>query len=111
MMNSSLIPCLDVVYIGTIHPYHLSTGKLFMKSKKNVLIEKPLAMNLREVQELIAAARDNSVFLMEVTCNTNSAILTQITIHLSKPSRVFCPGNLDTFLPCIPGSEETAGPR
>ncbi|XP_010766071.1 GDP-fucose protein O-fucosyltransferase 2-like isoform X1 [Notothenia coriiceps] len=47
-------PDIDVVYIGTIHPYHLATGKLFMKSKKNVLIEKPLAMNLREVQELIA---------------------------------------------------------
>ncbi|KAK5921101.1 hypothetical protein CgunFtcFv8_024837 [Champsocephalus gunnari] len=58
-------PDIDVVYIGTIHPYHLATGKLFMKSKKNVLIEKPLAMNLREVQELISAAQDNSVFLME----------------------------------------------
>lgn len=58
-------PNIDVVYIGTIHPQHLSTGKLFMKSKKNVLIEKPLAMNSREVQELITAAQDNSVFLME----------------------------------------------
>ncbi|XP_062287184.1 trans-1,2-dihydrobenzene-1,2-diol dehydrogenase-like isoform X2 [Scomber scombrus] len=58
-------PDIDVVYIGTIHPYHLSTGTLFMKSKKNVLIEKPLAMNSREVQKLITAARDNSVFLME----------------------------------------------
>ncbi|XP_071316864.1 trans-1,2-dihydrobenzene-1,2-diol dehydrogenase-like [Trachinotus anak] len=58
-------PDIDVVYVGTIHPHHLSTGKLFMQSKKNVLIEKPLAMNSREVQELITAARDNSVFLME----------------------------------------------
>lgn len=58
-------PDIDVVYIGTIHPYHLSTGKLFMMSKKNVLIEKPLAMNSREVQELITAAQDNNVFLME----------------------------------------------
>lgn len=59
-------PDVDVVYIGTIHPYHLATGKLFMKSKKNVLIEKPLAMNSREVQELITAAQDNGVFFMEV---------------------------------------------
>lgn len=68
-LNTSLSPplSLDVVYIGTIHPHHLSTGKLFMKSRKNVLIEKPLAMNSREVQELITAAQDNSVFLMEVT--------------------------------------------
>ncbi|XP_034550630.1 trans-1,2-dihydrobenzene-1,2-diol dehydrogenase-like [Notolabrus celidotus] len=58
-------PDIDVVYIGTIHPHHLTTGKLFMKAKKNVLIEKPLAMNLREVKELISAAQDNSVFLME----------------------------------------------
>ncbi|KAM9347752.1 trans-1,2-dihydrobenzene-1,2-diol dehydrogenase-like [Symphorus nematophorus] len=58
-------PDIDVVYVGTIHPHHLTTGKLFMNAKKNVLIEKPLAMNSRETQELITAARDNSVFLME----------------------------------------------
>lgn len=58
-------PDVDVVYVGTIHPHHLSAGKLFMKSRKNVLIEKPLAMNSREVQELITAAQKDSVFLME----------------------------------------------
>lgn len=58
---------VDVVYIGTIHPQHLSTGKLFINAQKNVLIEKPLGMNLRQVQELITAARENNVFLMEVT--------------------------------------------
>lgn len=58
---------LDVVYIGTIHPQHYNTGKLFINSRKNVLIEKPLGMNLRQVQELITAAQENNVFLMEVT--------------------------------------------
>lgn len=58
---------VDVVYIGTIHPLHYNTGKLFINSRKNVLIEKPLGMNLRQVQELITAAQENSVFLMEVT--------------------------------------------
>ncbi|XP_074550930.1 trans-1,2-dihydrobenzene-1,2-diol dehydrogenase-like [Halichoeres trimaculatus] len=58
-------PNIDVVYIGTIHPHHLTASKLYMKAKKNVLIEKPLAMNLREVKELISDAQDNSVFLME----------------------------------------------
>lgn len=32
-----------------------------------MLIEKPLGMNLRQVQELITAAQENNVFLMEVT--------------------------------------------
>ncbi|KAM9860934.1 trans-1,2-dihydrobenzene-1,2-diol dehydrogenase [Aulostomus maculatus] len=58
-------PNIDVVYIGVIHPYHLSTCLLFMNAKKNVLCEKPLAMNTREVKEILASAKMNDVFLME----------------------------------------------
>lgn len=66
---------VDVVYIGTIHPQHYNTGKLFINSRKNVLIEKPLGMNLRQVQELITAAQENNVFLMEVKKSLLSWIL------------------------------------
>ncbi|XP_022601786.1 trans-1,2-dihydrobenzene-1,2-diol dehydrogenase-like [Seriola dumerili] len=58
-------PNIDVVYIGVIHPFHLSTCLLFTNAKKNVLCEKPLAMNSREVQEILASAKKNDVFLME----------------------------------------------
>ncbi|XP_036400183.1 trans-1,2-dihydrobenzene-1,2-diol dehydrogenase [Megalops cyprinoides] len=58
-------PDIDVVYVGTIHPRHLPVSVMFMNAKKNVLCEKPFAMNSREVQKLIASARENSVFLME----------------------------------------------
>lgn len=58
--------CADVVYIGVIHPYHLSTCLLFANAKKNVLCEKPLAMNTKEVKEILASAKRNDVFLMEV---------------------------------------------
>lgn len=51
---------VEVVYVGTIHPYHLPVGMLFMKAQKNVLCEKPMAMNLREVQELMASAKTKS---------------------------------------------------
>lgn len=37
-----------------------------MNAKKNVLCEKPLAMNTKEVQEILAAAKKNDVFIMEV---------------------------------------------
>lgn len=57
----------DVVYVGTVHPHHLSAGRLFMNSHKNVLIEKPLAMNAGEVTELISTAKRNKVFMMEVS--------------------------------------------
>ncbi|KAF7653286.1 hypothetical protein LDENG_00085200 [Lucifuga dentata] len=58
-------PNVDVVYIGVIHPYHLSTCLLFMNAKKNVLCEKPLAMNSREAQQIVASAKKNDVFFME----------------------------------------------
>lgn len=61
-MNSA-----DVVYVGTIHPHHLRVGQLFMNSGKNALIEKPLAMNADEVKELVATAKKNKVYLMEVS--------------------------------------------
>ncbi|KAM3626296.1 uncharacterized protein V6R79_026416 [Siganus canaliculatus] len=58
-------PDIDVVYIGVIHPHHLSTCLLFMNAKKNVLCEKPLAMNTKEAKEILASAKKNNVFLME----------------------------------------------
>ncbi|KAK5934966.1 hypothetical protein CgunFtcFv8_020369 [Champsocephalus gunnari] len=58
-------PDIDVVYIGVIHPYHLSTCLLFTNAKKNVLCEKPLAMNTKEVKEILSSAKRNDVFLME----------------------------------------------
>uniref|UniRef100_A0A671VNL1 Trans-1,2-dihydrobenzene-1,2-diol dehydrogenase n=1 Tax=Sparus aurata TaxID=8175 RepID=A0A671VNL1_SPAAU len=58
-------PDIDVVYIGVIHPYHLSTCLLFMNAKKNVLCEKPLAMNAKEAKQILASAKENDVFFME----------------------------------------------
>ncbi|XP_054892340.1 trans-1,2-dihydrobenzene-1,2-diol dehydrogenase-like isoform X1 [Poeciliopsis prolifica] len=58
-------PDIDVVYVGVIHPYHLQACKLFTNAKKNVLCEKPLAMNVKEVKEILDSAKKNDVFLME----------------------------------------------
>ncbi|XP_053722791.1 trans-1,2-dihydrobenzene-1,2-diol dehydrogenase [Synchiropus splendidus] len=58
-------PQIDVVYVGVIHPYHLSACLLFMNAKKNVLCEKPLAMNAKDVKQILACAKANNVFLME----------------------------------------------
>jgi len=58
--------CADVVYVGVINPHHLSACRLFADAKKNVLCEKPLAMNAKEVKEILSSAERNDVFLMEV---------------------------------------------
>lgn len=56
----------DIVYLGVLHTEHWKVGLLFLEAGKNVLCEKPFAMNSKQVKELVATAKRNNVFLMEV---------------------------------------------
>ncbi|MGK0458654.1 MAG: putative dehydrogenase, partial [Polaribacter sp.] len=56
---------VDAVYIATPHSFHKEHAILCLQNKKAVLCEKPLAMNLEEVTEMILVARENNVLLME----------------------------------------------
>ena len=58
-------PNIDVVYIGSINPAHLELCKMMLEAGKPVLCEKPLAINVREVKEIIDLAKKKNVFLME----------------------------------------------
>jgi predicted dehydrogenase len=56
---------VDAVYIATPHSFHKEHAILCLKNKKAVLCEKPFAMNLQEVEEMIGVAKENNVLLME----------------------------------------------
>jgi predicted dehydrogenase len=56
---------VDAVYIATPHSFHKEHSILCLQNKKAVLCEKPFAMNLQEVTEMIAVAKQNNVLLME----------------------------------------------
>ena len=58
-------PEVDVVYVATPHPMHKESSILCLRAGKAVLCEKPLAVNAREAQEVIACARERRLFLME----------------------------------------------
>jgi predicted dehydrogenase len=58
-------PQVDVVYVATPHNAHRPSALLAIEAGRHTLVEKPLALNAAEVQELAAAARGNGVFLME----------------------------------------------
>jgi predicted dehydrogenase len=58
-------PGIDVIYIGTPHPDHIGSAVAAMAAGKHVMCEKPMAMNLRETQAIVDAARRNNVVLME----------------------------------------------
>ena len=58
-------PLVDVVYIATPHAMHRDHSILCLSHKKAVLCEKALAINSREVREMIKASREHNTFLME----------------------------------------------
>lgn len=58
-------PDVDVVYIGTPHPYHMPHTLLCLDAGKHVLCEKPFAVNAREAKVMIDRAREKNLFLMD----------------------------------------------
>jgi predicted dehydrogenase len=58
-------PNVDAVYIATPHRFHKEHTVLCLEHKKAVLCEKPFAMNLQEVTEMMRVAKENNVLLME----------------------------------------------
>ncbi|XP_034670309.1 trans-1,2-dihydrobenzene-1,2-diol dehydrogenase [Drosophila subobscura] len=56
---------VDVVYIGVLNPQHYEVSLLMLNSGKHVLCEKPLAMNKKQVEGILAAAKANKRFFME----------------------------------------------
>ncbi|MBA4055967.1 MAG: oxidoreductase [Marivirga sp.] len=63
----ALVTCeeVDVIYVATPHGFHHEHTLLCLKHKKAVLCEKALALNSRQVKEMIDTARSQQVFLME----------------------------------------------
>jgi predicted dehydrogenase len=58
-------PDVDIVYVSTPHVAHYDAAKLMLEAGKAVLCEKPLTLNARQAEELVAIARDKHVFFAE----------------------------------------------
>ena len=58
-------PQVDAIYIATPHVRHAQDTLLCLTHNKAVLCEKPFAMNLQEVDSMIAKAKKHNVLLME----------------------------------------------
>ncbi len=56
---------IDAAYIAVPHSGHKNCSILMMTNKKHVICEKPLAVNKKECEEMIACAKENDVLLME----------------------------------------------
>jgi predicted dehydrogenase/aryl-alcohol dehydrogenase-like predicted oxidoreductase len=69
---------VDAVYIAPPHPFHAVWAIAAAEAGKHILCEKPLAMDLSEVEAVVDTAERNGVFLMEAfmyRCHPQTAIL------------------------------------
>jgi predicted dehydrogenase len=58
-------PLVDIVYIGTPHAFHAQNCLDAIVAGKHVLCEKAFALTARETQEVLSAAQEKGIFIME----------------------------------------------
>lgn len=56
---------LDVIYVATPHNMHREHVLLALEAGRNVLVEKPMALDRVQVAEMVAKAREKGLFLAE----------------------------------------------
>ena len=74
-------PAVQAVYIANPHPGHAEWAIRCAEAGKQILCEKPLAMNHREAAAVVEAARRHDVFLMEAfmyRCHPQTARLVEL---------------------------------
>lgn len=62
---------IDVVYIGTLDPTHKGLSIKGLEHNKHVLCEKPITMDLKELEEVLSVAHSRqNISFMEVSCKS-----------------------------------------
>lgn len=56
---------VDVVYVATEHTAHLPCARLALESGKHVLVEKPLALDATQAEEIVQLAAERGLFCAE----------------------------------------------
>lgn len=56
---------IDIVYVATPHSFHMQNSISALKAGKHVLCEKPVAVNVLQLQKILAVANEEKLFFME----------------------------------------------
>ncbi|MCP3741888.1 Gfo/Idh/MocA family protein [Rossellomorea sp. BNER] len=83
---------IDAVYIASPNAFHAEQAILFLKNKKHVLCEKPVASNAKEALKMVEVAKENNVLLMEALKSTllpNFRVVEENLHKLGKIRRYF----------------------
>ena len=56
---------VEIVHVGAIHTQHLAVASMMLEHGKHVLCEVPMGINEKQVQKLVALAKEKNLFLIE----------------------------------------------
>lgn len=76
-------PEIDAVYVASPNSLHCAHSIQMMKAGKQVLCEKPLGANVREVKKMFQTAADNHVGLMEAVRTLHQPAYRWLQEHLT----------------------------
>lgn len=79
---------IDAVYIASPNSLHCEQAVLLMQHGKHVLCEKAIASNSRELERMLAVARENRVVLLEAMRPAFDPGLAVIRDHLPKLGKI-----------------------
>ncbi len=80
-------PSVDIIYVATPHPQHVSAALLAIDAGKHVLIEKPFTLNADEAQRIASRAKLKNVTVME-------AMWTRFLPHMKRIRQIIEAGTL-----------------
>ncbi|KAJ0425428.1 hypothetical protein BJY00DRAFT_308172 [Aspergillus carlsbadensis] len=103
-------PAVDIIYIGTPHGLHKQNCLDAIAAGKHVLCEKAFTLNAAETREVLAAAAEKKVFIMEAMWLRFRPLVSCLRKVLYEEKaigdvrRVFCDFGLRMDIPSLPES-------
>ncbi|XUY29905.1 Gfo/Idh/MocA family protein (plasmid) [Agrobacterium sp. rho-8.1] len=80
-------PDVDIIYIATPHPHHVSAAKLALNAGKHILVEKPFTLNAKEAGEVVDLAQAKGLVVLE-------AMWTRFLPHMHRIRKVIADGTI-----------------
>ncbi|MDQ1575393.1 MAG: hypothetical protein QOH55_543 [Microbacteriaceae bacterium] len=80
-------PEVDIIYVGTPHPFHADNAKLALNAGKHVLVEKPFTLNAREAREVVDLAAARNLLVLE-------AMWTRFLPHVVRIREILAAGTI-----------------
>jgi predicted dehydrogenase len=80
-------PTVDVIYIATPHPHHITAARLALNAGKHILVEKPFTINAREAAEIVALAKSKNLVVLE-------AMWTRFLPHMLRIREIIAAGTI-----------------